>query len=211
MTGNSPPPAGQQLPRINVTRSVQDLIREMQSLQRQGARLKEKIERLLWELYQIEAALLRGAGAAGSLPPSRSARPAELPVTMTFDVVTPSSGAGRLRFDGGIQIEVSETLCILAEVLAAGDGAAGGLAGWKTYEHIGELLQSQLKRPFSPHAVANLLSRVRKRFEDAGADRWLIESDPAFGARLRVKRGAPVPNGPVKTKEAYNSGASVVA
>jgi hypothetical protein len=63
------------------------------------------------------------------------------------------------------------------------------LVAWKGFDRIAELLEKRLGRKFDHHAVSQLVWRLRESLKVIDGGWRLIESLPALGARLRLKRG----------------------
>lgn len=100
-------------------------------------------------------------------------------------------GRIKLSFDSRPHIFLPPTLTAFADLLMSEEGAASDdLTVWKGFERIAALMERRTDRPYSRHAVSNLLWRLGKGFERAGVDKGLIESEAGLGARLRVKRTA---------------------
>ena len=185
-------------PRVNVARSIQDAIEEMQRMLRQIEqqeknlrRFREKFEALRWELCVIERVLLaRDAGAPPYRPPAPAPRtPNPKPVVQNCSLVGLAGGATEAMFDNGAKVTLPWALAELVAILSSEEGQSPDeLVPWKSLDRIGELLGKRLGREFDRHAVSQLLWRLRGLFKSAGINQWLIESERKLGARLRLKR-----------------------
>src|SRR5204862_3658559 len=120
-------------------------------------------------------------------------RPAgPLPAAHVCQFEVHANGSTSIVVDGGKRLTLPETLGNFALILVADDGGApDGMVAWKSVSRIADLLQQRMNRPFNPHAISNLQSRLRSLFDKAGMDRRLIQSDAERGARLRLKRQPP--------------------
>jgi hypothetical protein len=190
------------VPRVNVTRSIQDAIEEMQRMLRQIdhqeknlKRFREKLEALRWELCMIERVLLARGEGAGTPPhrPSASAPrpPIPKPVVQNCTLAGVAGGASEATLDNGAIVTLPTALAELLAILASEEGQSPDeLVPWKSLDRMGELLGQRLGRKFDRHAVSQLLWRLRGHFKSAGISEWLIESARELGARLRLKRRA---------------------
>jgi len=175
--------------RINVTRSLRDVIKDLQRLERRQRRDHEKTERILWELYVIEGALAKPGDRRPSRPPRLADPSAQGPAPTVQDVKVRrlEGGGAEVILDAARRFKLTRTLAVLAAILAADDGPSSDeLVAWKSFDRIASLLEKNLGRRFGHHTVSQLLWRLRVSFSPVS--RRLVDSAPSFGARLRLKR-----------------------
>ena len=123
-----------------------------------------------------------GAGAAGRM----AAREAD-----SLQMKVRRDGSSSVRIDGGEPFRLTRTLTAILRILATGgDDQRKTPAGWRTKEEIARLLEKRLGRKFHPHAVANLIHRLRGALEHNELSRDLLRTDRKRGARLAVRREA---------------------
>jgi hypothetical protein len=174
-------------PRVNVTRSLSDVIGDVE-------RIVERGERVLKELCAIERAVAeKDATPTPRRPrprPPAPAGPAPTEQNLCFEVL--KNGRAAVSFPEGKRVSLPPALAALFAILASGeDQSPDELVGWKSLDRIGRLLKEQFpekNKKYSHHAVLQLLSRLRATFRGAGLDPRLIESAAPLGARLRLKR-----------------------
>ncbi|MGA2267807.1 MAG: hypothetical protein ABSH44_04980 [Bryobacteraceae bacterium] len=181
---------GAKKPRVNVTRSLRDVIRDVAWLEKRRRKDSETTERALWELYQIEKALesRRSRTVTGCLPMPRDL---PLPTLQDFQIVGAENGPAVVTLDNAKQVTLPRTLAVLAAILASDEGGSpDDLVAWKSFERVGELLKKRLGRStFNHHALSQLLWRLRESLGNVAADgRRLVQSVPALGVRLRLQR-----------------------
>jgi len=185
---------GSEKPDVNVTRSIKDAIKDVEQLAERRRKDVEKLEKVRWDLYQLEKAVLEREGPA---PQRRRRRPAALPgrpapTAEDLQMKAVENGRAVVTFDNAGQMTLPRTLKHLAAILASDEGESpDDLVAWKSYDRLGELLEKSLDRKFARHSLSQLLWRLREALTAAGFDRDLIEGDPARGARLRLKRRRP--------------------
>ncbi|MCX6627728.1 MAG: helix-turn-helix domain-containing protein, partial [Candidatus Solibacter sp.] len=98
---------------------------------------------------------------------------------------------GAVTFDNAKQVTLPPTLAALITILISnGEESPDELVAWRSIDRVGELMQKRLGRAFSAHAVSQLVWRLRAKLAGAGLDPRLVESSPASGLRLRLKRQA---------------------
>ncbi len=104
-------------------------------------------------------------------------------------------GAARVSVAGSPEFLLPETLAALLSALALdGNAAAGVLVAWKPLPQLADLLAKRLQRPFKPHAVVQLISRLRQAmYFRGGVNPWLVQTRPRYGARFALKRPADTP------------------
>jgi len=190
-TGDSPKRESKG-PRINVIRSLADVIRDAEQNEREARKHLARAERLVEELYAIERWIAQNRGA--DRRPWRGHRmtvPAGTgPVAHNLAIEQLGDGTTAATINGGKRITLPPALAALLETLAADDGASPDeLVAWKSFERIREVLEKRLLRKYSRHAVSQLLWRLRGALNSGGSDRGLVESTTA-GARLRYTRRA---------------------
>jgi len=172
-------------PRVNVTRSLGDVIRDVR-------RMVEKGERALDELSVIVQAV---AGERPNPPPrARHAVPAAGPAPVAEALRFEGMDKGRavVSLGGAKRVALPPTLAELVGVLASDDSPSPDeLVAWKSLDRLGDLLEKRLARRFTRHNVSQLLSRLRKALKGADLDPRLIESSQPLGARLRLRRRPP--------------------
>ena len=182
-------------PRLNVTRSLRDVIEEVERLWKNQRRDHARTEKVLWELYTIERA---SAEKDGPVPPRRPLRRAAVlagpaPVAQVCEPHGVKGGGVVVTFDSGKQVALPRALAELFRVLVSGEGPSPDeLVAWNSFDRMGKLLEQRLGRPFNHHTVSQLLTRLRGKLEEADLDPRLVESSAALGARLRLKRRPPV-------------------
>jgi hypothetical protein len=169
-------------PRVNVTRSLSDVIRDVQ-------RIVEKGERALDELSAIALAVAEERPN----PPPRPRRPAppagSAPVAETLRFEGMDKGRAVVSLGGAKRVALPPALAELVGVLASDDlPSPDEFVAWKSLDRLGELLEKRLARRFTRHNVSQLLSRLRKALKGADLDPRLIESSQPLGARLRLRR-----------------------
>lgn len=175
--------------RVNVTRSLGDVIRDVE-------RIVERGERVLEELYAIERAVSEKSYSLsrrrrGPKPPA-PASPA--PAVQNLHLEGMEKGCAVVSFDGGKRVALPPALTELIGILASDEGQSPDeFVAWKSFDRVGELLEKRLGRRFSHHNVSQLLSRLRAVFKGADLDQRLVESSQALGARLRLKRRQAAP------------------
>jgi hypothetical protein len=107
-----------------------------------------------------------------------------------------SDGTARVRVAGGPEFALPEALAALLIALAQdGNVTAGYLVDWKPIPQLADLLAKRLQRPVTPHAVEQLIGRLRQTIYDrGGVNPWLIQRRRRHGARfalLRPRDGTP--------------------
>lgn len=173
---------GTKNPRINVPRSLSDVIKDVE-------RIVEKAERALEELYTIEWALQQHKAVPVGPGPEPPVPAGPAPVAHNCRLEVQEKGRATVTFAEGKQVSLPPALAVLTAILVSGEGGSPDeLVAWKSLEGIGQLLEERLRRTYNRHAVLQLLSRLRAVFRDAGFDPRLIESAAPLGARLRLKR-----------------------
>jgi hypothetical protein len=176
---------------VNLEGALRDAIADAQRIESGLRRYLDRIERLLTGLYKMEVALRQSAGRS----PLRAVRAVRfsadgpVPAALSCQLVESEGGGTALRIDGAEPLPLTKTLAVLVAVLVSSDGqSADELVAWKPFNRIGELLEKRLGRGFGSRAVSQLLWRLRGAFDRAGLDPRLIETKPAHGGRLRLKR-----------------------
>ena len=187
---------GARKPRVNVARSLKDIIKDVERLERRRRKDQETTERVRWDLYVVENALAEQAGAALPRRPRRTAGAAEgpAPTVRDFQMREAAGGAALAAFDHAGQVKLPPALKELAAILAADEGESpDDLVAWKSFDRCCEWLEKRLHRgrKVDRHALAQLIWRLRKALAAAGLARGLIESVPALGARMRLQRAQP--------------------
>jgi hypothetical protein len=171
-------------PRVNVPRSIGDVIRDVE-------RIVERGERVLEELCEIERAV---SEQSCTLPrrtrgPNPPAPKSPAPSLQNLHLKGMEKGCVVVSFDGGKRIAFPPALTELMGILASDESdSPDEFVAWKSFDRVGELLEKRLGRRFSHHNVSQLLSRLRGVFKGADLDARLIESSKVLGARLRLKR-----------------------
>jgi hypothetical protein len=176
-------------PRVNVLRSVKDLIPDVERLLKNKRKECDLVERILWDLYQIEGALEKEPGKGAGTGTGVKCGPA--PVAHDMRVVKDAGGRAVLRIDHDKQVPLPRTLAELAAILVCDAGESpDGLVAWKSFDEVGALMQQRLGRKFEHHTLSQLLWRLRKLLGPVCPNgQMLAESRPEKGMRLRVKRG----------------------
>lgn len=181
-------------PRVNVKRSLADVIKDVERLEKNHKKGLAIFEKLLWELYAIErAAAGRDDQPVQRRPPRQAPAPAgPLPAIQDCEPRGGKVGRTVVTFDSTKQVELPATLAELVRILISAEGESPDeLVPWKSFDRIGALLEKRLGRTFNHHTVSQLLTRLRKKFVKAGVDVRLVDSSTVLGARLRLKRCPP--------------------
>ena len=181
-------------PRVNVKRSLADVIKDVERLEKNHKKGLAIFEKLLWELYAIErAAAGRDDQPVQRRPPRQAPAPAgPLPAIQDCEPRGGKVGRTVVTFDSTKQVELPATLAELVRILISAEGESPDeLVPWKSFDRIGGVLEKRLGRTFNHHAVSQLLTRLRKKFVKAGVDVRLVDSSTVLGARLRLKRCSP--------------------
>jgi hypothetical protein len=180
-------------PRINVGRSLGDVIEEVERLAKDLRRGLARTEALLWELYTMERALAEKDGPA---PKRRASRlgaepPGPAPTAHDCQYTVQEGGGGAVTFDNAKRVTLPPALAeLIAILISSADESPDELVAWKSLDRVGELMQKRLGRAFSAHAISQLVWRLRGKLAEAGLDPRLVESSTASGVRLRLKRRA---------------------
>ena len=155
-------------------------------------RVERLFDQVCWDLYEIEKVVEEQAGV--DVAPRRAPRAAGLPqrpALTVHDLHIDEVGDGRVvvTFDNVKQVALSRALKEVLAILAADTGQSpDDLVAWKGFDQLGELLEKRLDRKFDRHAISQLLYRLREALKTIDNGRSLIESSPALGARVRLKR-----------------------
>jgi hypothetical protein len=172
---------GKEKPSVGLTRSLKGVIKDVE-------RLDEKVDKVRWDLYEIEKALQELSGPDPPRPP-RATPKGPAPTVENFRVEEGGHGRVIVTLDNAKQVTLPPALAALIAILAADEGTSPDhLVAWKSFDRLAELLEKLLGRQFSAHALSQLLWRLRESLDAADLDRDLIESLPGLGARLRLKR-----------------------
>jgi hypothetical protein len=172
------------IPRVNLTRSLSDAIRDM-------TRIVERGERVLQELCAIERALSDGSSArarrrSGPKPPAPTGPP---PAVQNLRLVRTGTGAAEASFNGGKVIALPPTVAELIAILASDTRpSTDEFIAFKSFDEVGDRLEKRFGRKFKHHNVSQVLTRLRNEFRKSDLDARLIESSPSKGVRLRLKR-----------------------
>lgn len=155
-------------------------------------RVERLFDQVCWDLYEIEKVVEEqaGVGAAPRRAPRAAALP-QRPALTVHDFRMAKVGDGRVvvTFDNAKQVALSRTLLEVLVILAADTGQSqDDLVAWKGFDQLGEMLGKRLDRKFDRHAISQLLYRLREALKAIDNGRSLIESSPALGARVRLKR-----------------------
>jgi hypothetical protein len=172
-------------------RSLEDVIEDAEQLEKETRKHLERAERLVNELYVFERAYAENnpAQAKRRRGPQTHAAAGPPPVAHDLGLARMEGGGAAVTIDGGKRIALPPTLAELIAILAADEGESPDeLVAWKSFDRVCELLEKRLGRKYDHHAVSQLLWRLREALEAVNYDRRLVESAPAVGARLRLKR-----------------------
>jgi hypothetical protein len=179
-------------PCVPVTTMLKNAIERVERLGERRRKDGEMFEQVCWQLYELERAVEEQAGvtaAARRVP--REARMPQRPALTVHDFRKDEVGDGRVvvTFDNVKQVALSRTLMEVLVLLAADTGQSpDDLVAWKGFDRLGEMLGKRLDRKFDRHAISQLLYRLREALKAIDNGRSLIESSPALGARVRLKR-----------------------
>jgi hypothetical protein len=177
-------------------------------LQREVAVLRRMIERADERAYSVAQylAALEEAGARcgirltmATVQPSTRRRPAESTFLLkvaaqsgvkSLELERQETGEALVRIDSGKSFLLSRTLASLLTVLAQDNAKSDGeLVGWKSLAEVAGYLQKHMGRTFTPHAVRQLVSRLRSAIAiSGGLNPFLVQSNPRLGLRFALQR-----------------------
>jgi len=104
-----------------------------------------------------------------------------------------ADGSAKVSIDGQ-PVRLSATLAALLAVLATDNGRGDGpLIGWKSLPEVSEQLTLRLGRVIRTGALRQNISRLRAKLEEAGIERFLIQTR---GAQARFALRRPGPHSP---------------
>ena len=179
-------------PCVPVPTMLKNAIERVERLGERRRKDGEMFEQVCWQLYELERAVEEQAGApAAARRVPREARMLQRPALTMHDFRMAEVGDGRVvvTFDNVKQVALSRTLMEVLVILAADTGQSpDDLVTWKGFDQLGEMLGKRLDRKFNRHAISQLLYRLREALKAIDNGRSLIESSPALGARVRLKR-----------------------
>ena len=188
-------------PRINVVRSLQDVIDDAAQLEKEARRWEaeaqkhlERAERLVDELGAIKRALSQmNWTGIGTVPIINSPVPfGPAPVAHALNASPAESGKIEITIDGGKRITLPPALAaLLAALIADGGESPDSLVAYKSFDRLSASMEEKMDRKYDRHALSQLLWRLRELLGDKGIDRRLVQTSTEFGARFRLKRTAP--------------------
>ena len=181
---------------------VRQLRREVESLRRSRERDEERADSVAQHLAALERML---TGACGGKP--ISAIPAPPPLhkplesSLLLELAAQSgvpkleikclvTGEAMVRVDGGKAFRLSATLASLLAALSLDNGKDDGeFVGWKTMLEVIARLQKQLGRAFTPHAIHQLVSRLRMALAiRGGVNPFLVQTHRELGLRFALRK-----------------------
>ncbi|MCZ6696344.1 MAG: hypothetical protein O7A63_07385 [Acidobacteria bacterium] len=171
---------------IDTQRALKRLVKHLNKVQKHLDRADLLLDGITHDIHEIEGenelSATSRAGPAGRVAAREAA---------SLQMKARRDGSSSVRIDGGGPFRLTRTLTAILRILVTGgDDDRKTPAGWKTKEEIARLLEKRLGRNFHPHAVANLIHRLRGALEHNGLSRDLLRTDRKRGARLVVRREA---------------------
>jgi len=189
---------GKKKPDNDVACLFSKTFRELGKVEGRRRKDAESLEKVWHAIGKIENALK----VRIVRPPLRREKPpapaGPAPTLQEFRVEIAANGKVTVTFGDGKQVDLPPALHALFTALAEDAGpSADDLVAWKSLKWLAASLKSRLHREVSPHALSQLLWRLKNLLEQKGCGKGLIESVPGAGARLRLKRGASATGGAV--------------
>lgn len=166
--------------------TLQRLHSELDKLTGKLEQIADRVSSVAFALAQVEATLTASTPAE-SLPSVRSVRAGEENEQLLRELAESgvvgleinhhNDGSATVRIGCGKWFALPPMLADLLEILADSGGtpAAGHVVPWKAPDAVQSILASTAGRDVSQHAVAQLLSRLRKRLHAAGVNPWLVQ------------------------------------
>jgi len=189
-----------------LTASFRRLLREVEALRRALERAEERADSVAQHLAALQQSVGRcqsqspdaHPNPAPHRPPSESSFLLKLAAqsgVQTLKIAQQPTGEASVWIDGANPFHLSLTLASLLSVLAlAHPGTNDELVGWKSLAEVTEHLQKQLGRPFTPHAIHQLVSRLRSALAvSGGVNPFLVQTHPKLGLRFALRKPSPPP------------------
>ncbi len=182
--------------------TVRQLWQKVEALRRSLERNEERADSVAQDLVALEQALAGGCESKLSRVAPRASQPrrrtersfllelaAESGV-QKLEVTRLANGQASIQIDGGPAFKLPATLSALLAVLAADTAKAdGNLVGWKPISAVIGQLEKTLGRPFTPHAIHQLVSRLRAALAiKGGVNPFLVQSHRQYGLRFALRR-----------------------
>lgn len=179
---------------------VRQLRREVEALRRSLERNEERADSVAQHLVELELGLAVGCDGKPSPSDTRQQKKAversfllELAAesgVQKLGLAPLANGEASVQIDGGTTFKLSATLAALLAILAADTGKAdGNLVGWKPVSAVIGHLVKALGREFTPHAVHQLVSRLRATLAvKGGVNPFLVQTHRQYGLRFALRK-----------------------
>jgi hypothetical protein len=106
----------------------------------------------------------------------------------TLQIKRQADGSGEVSVNGRRPFRLPPKLSTLLTVLTTpSQQADDGLMDWRTTGEVATALEEATGDAVSPRAVPKLVYKLRKAFEDAGENAFLIQTNRARGVRVAVR------------------------
>jgi hypothetical protein len=174
---------------------------KLNGLQKNVSSLEERLYGLLCDLDGLVTLSVASPHLARHLPPAFSPELAwserrrllqqEAVAGARSVKITPlTNGAARIQIDGRPEISLPPAVAALLQILKADFGPqTDQMVGWKTIADIKQALLKRTGGAFTDRAAKQLVYRLRRKFEEHGENKFLIQSRRKLGYRIALRRG----------------------
>jgi hypothetical protein len=180
--------------------TVRELRREVEALRRSLERNEERADSVAQRLVALEQGL-GGECESKSCAPGPRPQKKAVERSLLLELAAESgvqnlvlaqlgNGEASVQIDGGTTFKLSTTLSALLAALAADNGKSDGdLVGWKAVSALIGTLQKALDREFNPHAIHQLVSRLRTTLAvKGGVNPFLVQTHRRHGLRFALRK-----------------------
>ncbi|MSU57212.1 MAG: hypothetical protein EXS35_03355 [Pedosphaera sp.] len=188
----------------NLRAALRRLKVELVKLRDALAQSEERADALLQDLLALEHSIPHACSKLTVVPvipakprPASSESEAILEIAgeegaEKLEVRPLARGAAMVRVNSGKEFRLSPTLAAFLETLLL-DGATDGgkLIRWKPHAEVSRVMQARMGRPFSRHALHELVWRLRAALAAAGVNPFFVHTHQQLGLRFAQRR-APV-------------------